>query len=113
MQKKPGLFFLLLFILTALAGFSAKQTWPENSNVNKQELVIKTFHLPHAELERPQTTTVVSGQVHGNRTVNLSLYTTCPLFKIFFQPATPAQKSKQALSFKEYLFYIYPSHNFW
>ena len=113
MQKRPGIFFLMLFILTAIAGFSARQAWPENTDIHKQDLVIKTFQLPHAELERPQTSTSVFGQSQGNRITNFSIQTTSPVIKIVFDTVTLVNANKKNLPFKEYLFHIYPFHNFW
>jgi len=113
MLKKPGIFFFLLFILTAIAGFSTKQSGAENTNVNKKKLVLKTFHLPHAELERPQTSSVVFGHAQGHRTINFSIHTGYPVLRFFLEAVSKTKTSKKTFPSKEYLYYIYPSHNFW
>lgn len=113
MQKRPGIFFLLLFILTAIAGFSAKQVLPETVGVKKQAIVLKASQLPNAELERPQTFTSAFGQATEKRTISYSILATCPVLHTSFKFIKPAQTGKRGLPFKTYLFFIYPFHNFW
>ena len=113
MQKKPAIFFLLIGVAIALAGFTIKQTTPAPVYSGPQEQVLQLHKLPNAELERQQSPSCTIGFTAEKRHVS------------FLEQPRPQVRSHALVNIallsggvtasphKDYLFHIYPTHHFW
>lgn len=111
MQKKAGILFLLAFAAITISGFCT----PVNRSINdrdKQALVFENRELPNAELDRQHS----SGFVYSHSAEKKASGLTEQPFR-FLVPVLKAVRlaGHFITSFpeKDYLFYIYPTHNFW
>jgi len=113
MQKKPGRLFLLLFTLTAIAGFSPKYPQPEYTTAGKPAIILKTKQLPNAELERRQPTTAITFLATEKKTSSLFEHNASLLYHTVNIISRISAAPEGDLLVKDYLFCIYPTHNFW
>ena len=115
MSRYPAKFFLTILFFFAVACCSSIKICPARSvqPFNQEAHTFQAKQIPNAELERVHPPTVPAGQTALQK--NLVLPGLLPLAS-FYQQRIAAESSfikASSLLVKDYLFFIYPYHNFW
>ena len=114
MNRQPGkkLLFIFLLLIFACPGIKAGCPVPvEAAGVSIEETVsYKVQHIPNSELEglHPAGGSHIVVQKNSNQ---LHFFRACDLYKQ--SSVQDRQLKESSLLVKDYLAFIYPSHNFW
>lgn len=111
MQKKAGILFLLAFAAITVSGFCTPVSISVKGT-DKQEFIFKSQELPNAELDRQQSHAVTFSLSAEKRTPGI-IEQSFRYFAPVFRAIPLAAPFITCLPAKDYLFHIYPTHNFW
>ena len=116
MNRQPGKKLLFIFLLFTFACPGIKAGCPvpvEATGISIEETVsYKVQHIPNSELEGQHFHVTAASHIVVQKNSNqLHFCTACDFYK---QVSAQDQQIKESsLLVKDYLAYIYPSHNFW